>query len=97
MQLVTPSWLEMFDWPLLRGDIKTALDGPRKAVLTESTAKKYFGDEDPLGKYMKFGDRQFLITGITKDVPKNSHITFSILSCFFFSVSISRYSSDPIV
>ncbi len=79
MQLVTPSWLEMFDWPLLRGDIKTALDGPRKAVLTESTAKKYFGDEDPLGKYMKFGDRQFLITGITKDVPKNSHITFSIL------------------
>ena len=79
IQLVTPSWLTMFNWPLLRGDINTVLDGPKKAVLTESTAIKYFGNEDPIGKNMKLGDIEFLVTGIVADVPKNSHLTFSIL------------------
>ena len=83
IQLVTPSWLTMFNWPLLRGDINTVLDGPKKAVLTESTAKKYFGDEDPIGKYINwssgFVGGDYLVTGIVADVPSNSHIRFSML------------------
>ncbi len=84
IQLATPSWLTMFDWQLVRGDINTVLDGPNKMVLTESAAKKYFGTEDPLGKYIHWSngwfDNEYLVTGIVKDVPDNSHVKFSMLA-----------------
>ncbi len=84
IQLATPSWLTMFNWPLLRGDINTALEGPKKMVLTESSAKKYFGDEDPMGKHIFWSngwfDQEYLITGIVKDVPNNSHVKFDMLA-----------------
>ncbi|GAB5525796.1 MAG: ABC transporter permease [Roseivirga sp.] len=83
VQLATPSWLTMFNWQLVRGDIETVLDGPKKAVLTESTATRYFGNEDPMGKYISFGSGwisgEYLVTGIVKDVPDNSHIKFGLL------------------
>lgn len=83
IQLVTPSWLTMFNWPLLRGDINTVLDGPKKAVLTESTAQRYFGNQDPLGKYITYSSGwltgEYLVTGIVADVPDNSHIKFDLL------------------
>ncbi len=83
VQLATPSWLTMFNWQLVRGDIKTVLDGPKKAVLTESTATRYFGTEDPMGKYINFGSGwlsgEYLVTGIVKDVPDNSHVKFGLL------------------
>jgi putative ABC transport system permease protein len=83
IQLATASWLTMFNWPLLRGDVNTVLDGPKKAVLTESTAKRYFGDTDPLGKYITWHSGwlggEYLVTGIVKDVPDNSHIKFDML------------------
>lgn len=84
VQLATPSWLTMFNWNLIRGDINTALDGPKKMVLTESAAKKYFGNEDPMGKYINWANGWFtadyLITGIVADVPDNSHVKFSMLA-----------------
>lgn len=84
VQLATPSWLTMFDWELIQGDIASALDGPKKMVLTESTARKYFGTEDPVGKSLKWSNGWFtadyLVTGVVKDVPDNSHIRFSILA-----------------
>lgn len=83
IQLATPSWLTMFNWPLVQGDIETVLDGPKKAVLTESTAKRYFGEEDPIGKYIKYAggwlSGDYLVTGIVKDVPENSHVKFDVL------------------
>lgn len=83
VQMATPSWLTMFNWQLVRGDIETALDAPKKAVLTESTARKYFGSEDPMGKYIEFGSGwlsgEYLVTGIVRDVPENSHIKFGLL------------------
>jgi len=52
-------------------------------VLTEDTAKKYFGDEDPIGKILKV-DNQFdyTVTGVVENIPKNSHFTFDILCSF---------------
>lgn len=81
---VTPSFLTLFSFPLIKGDPKTALSGPYKAVITESVAKRYFGEEDPLGKMIqwngeRFGEFEFEITGICKDVPENSHIKFACL------------------
>ncbi len=78
---------DVFTWELLRGDPKTALAAPYSIVLTETTARKYFGNEDPLGKLLKAGqsagrsrEGHFTVTGIMKDVPSNSHFRFNVLA-----------------
>ncbi len=79
IQIATPSFLSMFNWEMIAGDT-SALSKPNAVVLTESTAKKYYGDEDPIGKTLKFGDESELeIRGVIRDVPENSHIKFSAL------------------
>ena len=80
IQVVGPSFITMLTFPLLKGDPETALTGPHKAVITESTAKKLFGDEDPLGKTITWNGRvDFEVTGVCIDVPENSHIKFTVL------------------
>ncbi|MBN2410045.1 ABC transporter permease [candidate division KSB1 bacterium] len=81
---VTPSFLSIFSFPLIKGNYKTALSDPFKAVITESAAKRYFGEEDPIGKMIQWdgeheGKLNFEIAGICKDVPENSHIKFNCL------------------
>lgn len=77
------TFFELFDFALLTGDKKTALTNPHTVVITESTARKYFADEDPIGKYLKFqGNTNLLITGILEDVPVNTHFQFDFLVSF---------------
>lgn len=65
----------LFTFPLIAGDPNTALTDPNSMVVTESTARKYFGDENPMGKVVKLeGQYDFRVTGVMKDIPKNSHI-----------------------
>lgn len=79
VQIATPSFLTMFDWELISGDT-SALTKPYTIVVTESTAKKYYGDEDPIGRTLRLGDEaKFEIRGVIKDIPENSHIKFSVL------------------
>jgi putative ABC transport system permease protein len=74
------AFFEIFTFPFVLGDPKTALDTAYSVVITESTAKKYFGEEESLGKVLKIGgDRDFTVTGIVADPPKNSHIDFHML------------------
>lgn len=77
---------DVFSWKLLKGNPKTALAAPFSVVLTESTAHKYFGDEDPLGKSLKSDGAagranggEYLVTGVMEDVPSNSHFRFNAL------------------
>lgn len=77
---------DVFSWKLLKGNPKTALAAPYSIVLTETTARKYFGDEDPLGKTLKGSDSpgranegDYTVTGIMADVPANSHFRFNVL------------------
>ena len=78
--LADPSFLRMFSYPFVEGDAAKALDDGLAVVLSESTAKKYFGKVDPMGKTLKFNGRIPLkVTGIFKDVPENSHLKFDIL------------------
>ncbi len=82
---VDTAFLQMFDFPLLKGNRKTALDKPNSAVLTESAARKLFGNENPLGKvFNRYGDDTliFSVTGIMKDVPDNSQFQFDGLFSF---------------
>lgn len=87
---------DVFSWKLVKGNPKTALAAPYSIVLTESMAKKYFGDEDPLGKSLKGTDSpgranagDYLVTGVMEDVPANSHFTFdALLSLSTFRKSI---------
>lgn len=80
MQVVNPSFISIMYFPLVKGDPETALDGPFKAVVTESAAKRFFGEKDPIGQTITWdGDNNFEITGVCIDVPENSHIKFSFL------------------
>ncbi len=74
----------IFSWPLILGNPETALEAPYSVVLTESMAKKYFGNEDPIGKTLegiggKAADGKYTVTGIMKDIPSNSHFSFDAL------------------
>ena len=73
----------VFTLPLIAGDPNTALREPHTMVLTEATAQKYFGDEDPIGKTLRFNnDADYRITGIAENVPSNSHFHFDFLASF---------------
>jgi len=74
------SLFEIFSFPFLRGNPETALKTSYTAVITEKIAKKYFGEDDPIGQMIKFGgDEEFAIMGVVENVPVNSHFTFDIL------------------
>ena len=80
IQVVNPAFISLLSFPLVKGDPETALEGPNKTVITESTARKFFGDDDPIGKTITWnGDNDFEVTGVCIDVPENSHIKFTFL------------------
>jgi putative ABC transport system permease protein len=78
-----PSFFDVFGFPLLKGSPEASLKDPNMMVITESLAKKYFGDEDPLGKTMEIqasGEKLLLkVTGVMQDIPQNSHFRFDML------------------
>lgn len=76
-----PSFFNVFTVPLLAGEAKSALESPRTVVLSELTAKKYFGSTDPIGKILLFdGKVDYKVTGVFKEIPKNSHFHFDIMA-----------------
>ncbi len=77
------SIFNVFTFPLLRGDAATALSEPNTAVITEKIAEKYFGEADPIGRFLTVQkEYDVLITGIIKEFPQNSHFRTSILISF---------------
>lgn len=80
-----PSLFTIFDFPLIKGNIANPYPDDNSVVMTESLAKKYFGNEEPLGKVIVAdGKTNFKITGVVKDFPKNS--TFH--AEMFFPISL---------
>jgi putative ABC transport system permease protein len=74
------NFFDFFSIPLLKGNPETALRNPRELILTTSTARKYFGDDDPLGKVLKTPQGDFPVIGICGDVPANSHFHFDFIT-----------------
>ena len=74
------TFLELFSFPLVGGDRKTALLRPDAALITEEIAKKYFGDGDPIGKTLKKNNNDNVtVTGVLANIPSNSHLQFDII------------------
>jgi len=77
---VGPEFLEMFQFPLIEGNPELILDDAKNIVITQSTAKSLFGDEDAMGKIIRIDNQHDLkVAGILKDVPLNSSFQFDFL------------------
>ena len=75
------TFFDVFSFNLLKGDPKNVLTEPRSVVMTETGAKKYFGNEDPIGKLLRVESDTILykVTGLMEDLPENSHFHFDLL------------------
>jgi len=74
------TFLDVFGYPMLKGDAHTALNGANSIVITESAAKKYFGSADPIGKMITCNDSILLrVTGVMKDLPATTHFNVEVL------------------
>lgn len=74
---------DIFTFPLIKGDPKTALTDPYTVVLSEEMAAKYFPGQDPVGQTIQVDNKQdFLITGLMKNTPPNSYLRYNFLASF---------------
>ena len=78
-------FFKVFSFMLEHGDPERALAKPKSVIITRSTADKYFGDQDPMGKILTIEDYACTVTGIAEDVDRNSHFHYDFL------VSITTY------
>ncbi|GAB5523028.1 MAG: ABC transporter permease [Roseivirga sp.] len=89
--LADHNFFSVLNLKLLDGDATTALKEPNSVVLTESTAKRFFGDTNALGQFISAMGRNSVVTGICEDLPGNSHLKFSYLVS---SSTVSWFSRD---
>lgn len=91
---VDPSFFRIFTLSMVAGDPDTALAEPNTVVLTESTARKYFGGESPLGKVLRidsgYSDEDYRVTGVVRDPPEQTHFRYDVLA----SVSSLEHVKD---
>ncbi len=82
--LADSSFFNFFSIPVLKGDPKNLLNGPHKVVLSETMARKIFGDVNPIDKAIKIGSdsTRFIVSGVMGDVPGNSHFDASMVTSF---------------
>jgi putative ABC transport system permease protein len=78
------SFFDFFSIPVLKGDLKNLLNAPRKVVLSESTAEKIFGSENPIDKALQIGSDsiKYIVSGVMADIPGNSHFEANMISSF---------------
>ncbi|BAU54495.1 ABC transporter permease [Mucilaginibacter gotjawali] len=77
-----PSLFKLFSFKLLNGDPVTALNTNEKIIITQTAAQKYFGPENPIGKILKVGDKNYVVSALAADSPSNSQIRFDFVVPF---------------
>ncbi|MCC8424895.1 ABC transporter permease [Mucilaginibacter sp. UR6-11] len=80
---------QVFEYKWLAGDEKTALSQPNSVVLTSTIAKKYFGNTDPMGQVIKFGDQATKVTGVIQDPPTNTSLPLNLI------ISMNTFFKQP--
>src|SRR6187399_3697429 len=99
VMMTDPEFLDVFDVKIVKGNAYEALRKPYQAVLTEETAKKFFGNEDPIGKTFTYNDSFNITVGsVIKDFPGNTHLPASLLLSFsdnekYLMTSTTHYGS----
>ena len=94
-QYVAPDFLKIFQFPLLIGDASSVFKDPYSIVLTESTAKALFGNEDPINKMVRLNNKNDLkVTGILKEIPSNSSFQFKFLAPFAYFEATEAWVKD---
>jgi putative ABC transport system permease protein len=78
------SFFNFFSIPVLKGDLKSLLNAPHKVVLSETAAKRIFGNENPIDKPIKIGTDtlRYIVTGVMADIPQNTHFEANVLTSF---------------
>src|SRR5664279_2994662 len=90
-----PSFLTMFNFPVLRGDAKTALKDPYSVVLTQKKAKELFGNDDAIGKIVKIDNSEnFTVTAILKDLPANTQFDIEYLNSSAYMQAKGYFDTD---
>jgi putative ABC transport system permease protein len=74
-----PSLLNIFSFEMVKGNPANALQEPMSVILTQQIAGKYFGTADPLDKILRLDDKNMKVTGVIKNIPANSHLSFDFL------------------
>jgi len=81
--LADSNFFKAFSCKFLKGNPQVALESPNSIVLTEETAKRYFGEDDPIGKSLSIanlGKADYQVLGVVENVPSNSHLKFDLLA-----------------
>jgi putative ABC transport system permease protein len=93
MLYVNEGFLPMFGYPALKGSVTDALKNIDQVVLTTSTARKYFGDADPIGKTILMDKKEpFKVIAVIPDPPANTHLKFNMLLSF---ATFQKFVNDP--
>jgi len=88
-------FFSIFTFPFVKGNPKTAFSKPHSMVITKDLAKKFFGQDDPLGETIRLENSSFEVTGIIENIPRNSHLRFDFLiPCEIFSSLEEDWSSN---
>jgi len=88
---VEPNFFETFSISLIKGTPETIFATPNSLVMTEDTALKYFGDENPVGKYITTPQGPVLVSGVCENIPNNSHMEFD----FLVSLNLIGFQNRP--
>jgi putative ABC transport system permease protein len=99
IQFVDSTFLDVFTYSAIQGDLRTALDDPNGMVITRRIAEKYFREgEDPLGKTMRvaggWSDGDYHVTAVLEDIPQNTHFTFDFLMPIHNLLQNNQYTND---
>jgi putative ABC transport system permease protein len=90
-----PEVFDIFSWDLLEGEPSSVLSEPFSAVVTQKIAKKYFDNDDPIGKTLNIDGSLYRVTGLLKDFPPNTHLECEILISYATVYSLGKYASEP--
>ncbi len=90
-----PEVFDIFSWTLLEGNAASVLADPFSVVLTQKMAKKYFNNDDPIGKTLNIDGNLYSVTGVLKDFPPNTHLECEILISYATIHSLGEYPSEP--
>lgn len=94
LNYVDPEFFRIFSFPFVKGNASTAFTELNDAVITQSTAKKYFGNTEPIGKPLRYGNEDYIVTAVLKDIPANSHLQFNILLNYKKYIQLTRGNAE---